>query len=162
MTDFLFFVGYPRPSLRATLLKVVAIQRNRMLQVVIASEKRSNPPCFIYLPYLIIILPKTIIFLPFFVWILPNGDSLPKKHSFLTQKTMFFCRKNYVFSLLKRPLAETKSRTAESFPFLAKLFPLLVVFFFLGQPSLSVLTRHKARQSTKHKAEYIASPYGSQ
>ena len=97
----------------------------------------------------IFILPYLIKFLPFFVWFLPNGDSLPKKHSFLTQKTMFFCRKNYVFSLLKRPLAETKSRTAESFPFLAKLFPLLVVFFFLGQPSLSVLTRHKARQSTK-------------
>jgi len=57
--------------------------------------------------------------LPFFVCFLPNGDSLPKKHSFLIQKTMFFCRKNYVFSSLKRPLAESKQRKAKLFPLLA-------------------------------------------
>jgi len=31
-----------------------------------------------------------------------------------------------------------------------------------GNPQKHVIARHKARQSTKHKAEYIASPYGSQ
>ena len=44
-----------------------------------------------------------------------------------------------VFSSLKRPLAEIKSPLAESFPYLAKLSPLLVVFFFLWQPTTSVL-----------------------
>ena len=79
------------------------------IQVVLESESEArNPFRFIFLQYL-------IKFLPFFVWILPNGDSLSKKHSFLSQKTMFFCRKNYVFSPLNQRVAETKSRRAKFF-----------------------------------------------